>query len=253
MEDGATASGSVTTVQRVGDTIRRPTGHWTPAVHELLHFLEAAGFAGAPRVLGIDEQKREVLSFMPGETALRPWPFALLTNEGIAAVARFLRRYHAAVAAFTPSANAQWYVPDARWEAGQIIRHGDFGPWNMIWQGDELVGVIDWDFAEPGFPLEDVAQMAWYLAPLRGDAHFAEAGFEHVPDVKERLRVMCAAYGASPRSVLQALQELQKKEAQRLLDLCRGIEPWASFAARGDAEQLAAETLWLERNMARLN
>lgn len=41
IEDGATDKGSVTTVRRVGDTIRRPVGEWTPAVHALLTHLES--------------------------------------------------------------------------------------------------------------------------------------------------------------------------------------------------------------------
>ncbi len=42
------------TVLRTGGTVRRSTGHWTPAVHELLMHLEAVGFDGAPRVFGVD-------------------------------------------------------------------------------------------------------------------------------------------------------------------------------------------------------
>ena len=49
------ADGSMTTVVRVGDTVRRPVGRWTPAVHSLLRHLEAVGFEGAPRVLGFDD------------------------------------------------------------------------------------------------------------------------------------------------------------------------------------------------------
>jgi len=35
-------------VVRVGDTVRRPVGSWTPAVHALLNHLHRAGFRGAP-------------------------------------------------------------------------------------------------------------------------------------------------------------------------------------------------------------
>ena len=41
-------------VVRVGRTVRRPVRPHTAAVHGLLGHLEAAGFDGAPRVLGID-------------------------------------------------------------------------------------------------------------------------------------------------------------------------------------------------------
>jgi hypothetical protein len=41
-------------------------GPHSPFVHRLLRHLEAAGFDGAPRVLGIDGREREVLSFLDG-------------------------------------------------------------------------------------------------------------------------------------------------------------------------------------------
>jgi hypothetical protein len=36
---------------RHGDRVRRPTGPWSPAVHEYLRHLASAGFEGSPRVL----------------------------------------------------------------------------------------------------------------------------------------------------------------------------------------------------------
>jgi hypothetical protein len=67
-------SGNVSAVARVGDTVGRSTGPWTPAVHALLRHLEHAGFDGALRVLGIDERGREVLTYVPGEVLHRARP-----------------------------------------------------------------------------------------------------------------------------------------------------------------------------------
>ena len=58
--------GTFTTLAKVGNTVRRSIGPWTPAVHALLRHLERVGFNGAPRVLDIDAQGREVLTYMPG-------------------------------------------------------------------------------------------------------------------------------------------------------------------------------------------
>jgi hypothetical protein len=46
--DGGNIDGAV----RVGDTVRRAAGPWTPAVHALLAHLVAKAFPGAPRPLG---------------------------------------------------------------------------------------------------------------------------------------------------------------------------------------------------------
>ena len=73
-------------VVRVGDTVRRPTGPWTPAVHALLVHLNAVGFCGAPRPLGFDEQGREVLSY--------PW-YAWMLVAAATAVSVALNVAHA--------------------------------------------------------------------------------------------------------------------------------------------------------------
>jgi hypothetical protein len=61
---------------RIGDTVRRVPGRWTPSVHALLRHPEAVGFDRAPRALGLDDHGREVLSYLDGEVvgAVRPWP-----------------------------------------------------------------------------------------------------------------------------------------------------------------------------------
>ena len=38
-----------------------------------------------------------------------------------------------------------------------VILHGDFWPGNMLWQGDQLAAVIDWEDASFGDPLRDLA------------------------------------------------------------------------------------------------
>ena len=246
LEDGSTARGSVTTVQRVGDTIRRPIGRWTPVVHALLHHLKAVGFTGAPRVLGVDALGREILSFLKGTVATRPWPAVLREEQGLAALGNWLRDYHQAVRNFVPPADARWYVPDLHWRPGQIVRHGDLGPWNTIWDHDRLVGVIDWDFVEPGNPIEDVAQLAWYAVPLRGEAQCRMAGFDQVPDLRARLQVLCKACSVTPAAVLDALAERQATEMRRTADLGqRGVAPWDAFLGRGDLHEFTAEAVWL--------
>jgi hypothetical protein len=37
-------------IVRIGETVRRPPGYWTSAVHGLLRHLESIGFEAAPRV-----------------------------------------------------------------------------------------------------------------------------------------------------------------------------------------------------------
>lgn len=48
--DGGNTGGAV----RLGDTVRRATGPWTPAVHSLLDHLQNTGFDRAPQALGLE-------------------------------------------------------------------------------------------------------------------------------------------------------------------------------------------------------
>ena len=57
---------------RVGDTVRRRPAARAEFVHQLLDLLEEADWGRAPRFLGIDEQGREVLSFIDGHVAWEP-------------------------------------------------------------------------------------------------------------------------------------------------------------------------------------
>lgn len=52
--------GNIGGAVRIGDTVRRATGPWTPAIHGLLNYLAGAGLTGVPRVHGYDERGREV-------------------------------------------------------------------------------------------------------------------------------------------------------------------------------------------------
>jgi len=60
-------------VVRIGDTVRRPLQPWSASVHELLLHLEAIGFPYTPRVRGIDDGGREVLTYIDGESGTAGW------------------------------------------------------------------------------------------------------------------------------------------------------------------------------------
>jgi hypothetical protein len=53
-------------VVRIGDTVHRPQRATAQATHALLQHLEAVGFDGAPRFLGVDARNREILSHISG-------------------------------------------------------------------------------------------------------------------------------------------------------------------------------------------
>jgi hypothetical protein len=77
--------GTLTTATRCGDTVRRPTGFWSPSVHALLRHLDEAGFSGAPRFLGIDAQGREMLTYVHGDVTIDGPPPGMHSEEALTA------------------------------------------------------------------------------------------------------------------------------------------------------------------------
>jgi hypothetical protein len=133
--------GFVNSVVRVDSTVRRSTGPWTPAVHALLRHLESVGFAESPRVRGVDAQGREVLDFLEGEVVgWTNWPNVMLESAGVGQLGALLRLYHHAVNGFEPADDAIWRNPLAP-STGELIRHGDFSPFNSVWRGGRVVGI----------------------------------------------------------------------------------------------------------------
>jgi GNAT superfamily N-acetyltransferase len=153
-------------VVRVGDTVRRPVGPWTPAVHRLLGHLERAGFEGAPRVLGV-EGDTELLSFVPGEVAVPPFP-AWSANDALPiSVARLQRSYHEAVADFRPPLDAVWGDGPASPEfAGTLVCHNDLCLENVVVVDGRAAAFIDFDFARPVDRLWDIAIALRHWAPM---------------------------------------------------------------------------------------
>jgi hypothetical protein len=79
----------------------------------------------------------------------------------LASVARWTRVFHEAVASFLHRAVAFLPVSGA-----SVIGQNDIGPYNVCLDGDELVGVFNWDSACPITPLLEPAFIAWRCVPL---------------------------------------------------------------------------------------
>jgi aminoglycoside phosphotransferase (APT) family kinase protein len=185
-------------VARVGRTVRRRTGPWTPAVHALLRYLADVGFDAAPRVLGIDAEGREVLTFIEGEDGHHARRAALHDDRALVAVGQLIRRYHDAVAEFVAPPDAQWQFQGDAPRSG-IVCHNDLAPVNTLYVNDRPRAFIDWDFAAPAPPEWDLACAAWSFVPLYDDDFCRRYGYPATPR-GPRLRRLCDAYGLANRA-----------------------------------------------------
>jgi 8-oxo-dGTP diphosphatase len=218
----ALPGGNIGGAVRIGRTVRRSAGAWTPAVHALLTHLASAGLDGIPRVLGFDEHGREVLEFLPGSVveAGTQAPDEPLLIDAM----RWLRRFHEAVADFDHP--GPWRNGDGSRKPGQITCHHDFAPYNVALStsagGDRVVGVFDWDLASPGLPLQDLAFAAWNWVPL----------WRVMPPgiTADRITVMAGAYGGRPTAADIARAVVPRIE--------RSIKVMTEGAAAGDPGML---------------
>ena len=243
-------------VVRVGRTVRRPVRPHTAAVHGLLRHLAAAGFDGAPRVLGIDAGNREVLTYLPGVVARRPRPAFATADATLAALARLLFRYHEAVAGFEPPPGAWWDGEVTRFVDGpaDIICHCDINLGNVIFQpgpdGLRPYALIDFDLARPGTRLVDIIQTLRYWAPIADPAD-RDPALRDV-DVAARITIFCEAYGLScgerARLVPVASRWLRRSRATIAQRARMRGGAWARMVDVGVGERLLRSAVWLERN-----
>jgi Phosphotransferase enzyme family len=179
-------------VHRIGDTVHRPVGPYSSAVHHLLRHLERSGFRGSPRVLGTNGHT-EVLSYIDGRVPKLPPPEWALTDEVLVTVATLLRSYHDHVVDFN-GADHRWQraVP-AQWR-GALVTHNDTNPANIVFRDGAAVALIDFDLAAPGCVAWELAVAGCFWAPLL-DPH-------DVTDSRRdqgirRFRLLLDSYGAS--------------------------------------------------------
>ena len=139
------------------------------------------GFEGAPRLLGLDEQGREVLTHIEGAVYVSPkehdGPTEILSDAKLGRAARLIRRFHDATAGTPLGGDAE------------VVCHADLGQDNIVFRGDEAVAIIDWDEdVGPGRRLLDFAHAVWCLAEI------GEQGGDVAAQAR-RVRLLCDAYG----------------------------------------------------------
>lgn len=114
--------------------------------------------------------------------------------------------------------------PDADHAGGGVLVHGDYGPNNILFDRRTVVvkGLVDWEWAHPGRPIEDLAWCEWIVRMHHpGDAHALDELFE--------------AYGDRPPWSERRAEMVRR--CQELLDMLRTL---------GDASGIAVER-WRQR------
>ena len=239
----------------INGQVHRSTGAWTPAVQALLRYLADKGFDGAPRVLGFDSQGREVLTWVEGDAPGYPFPPWMQNEAVLADLGHLLRRYHEVVADFASPLGARWRA----WlgsPGGPLIRHGDLWPSNVVFHSGRPVALIDWEFAQPGTALDDVASAAKHWVPLCSDDRAAAQGWQLPLDRRHRLQVLCDAYGLDTDERDALLPTVLRNAEFGYLSHKTwgeaGVPGFKEMWEAGSAASIRGDRAWLEHEVHRL-
>ena len=230
--------GNVNSVDFKNNVVRRRLTPTSPAIHQLLKYLEANNFPCVPRLLHFDD-KYEYLSYIPGKAIFRPWCDAIKTDIFIARLGEWLKNYHATVSNFRLKDNVSFSWGVTQPEPEMIVCHGDLGPWNCIQQDGEFRGIIDWDLARYGYEIDNIAEFVFEFIPFNPSL---KATIGQVSDtiLVQRLEVFCRAYGQiKPDEILEHIPVyLTHMNAELRSKAALGVEPFVSFVAGGIADKL---------------
>ncbi len=191
-------------VVREGGVVLRPASPHTATIHHFLTFLREEGFEAASRPLGVAEDGRERLEFIPGDVAVPPYPAWAETDMALATAAALIRRLHDVSARYVPPPDATWSTEMVDPGAGSVpadelvICHNDVCLENLVYRNQVAVGLIDFDFAAPGRRLHDLAVFARMNVPIDTDDDARLLGRRGPFDAARRLRIVADAYGLPP-------------------------------------------------------
>jgi hypothetical protein len=253
VDRAAAANAEHRPVTITGDVVTRPASAVTATVHDYLRHVRAKGlpFVPLPRALAWAGEP-------PGRNVGvggRAGGWHQHTDAGLASAARLLRAVHDAGRDWVPPEGAAWNAPEVRGDAS-VWCHGDPGPWNFVWQDQQAVGLIDWDYLHRGPRLDDVAYALQWFGPLRRDEYALEwHHFPSVPDRRHRVRVFLEAYGDLPAfdvvdavtARMQATLDLERAMAEA------GQEPPRTWVAGGSQERGADEIAWVREHRGELD
>ncbi len=231
--------GTVNRVWADGETIRRHSGPASHAVSLLCAYLNDRGLGLVPQILRYNS-RYEYQSRLPGMALMRPWPSEALSSTWLTMLGQWMRQFHLASRTFALPKGVSFQWGPKRPIVGSVVCHGDLGPWNCLLTGKRLTGIVDWELAYYGRPIEDLCSAAYTCVPLRrrADQEFPARV------TSRRLDALLKGYGRFSRATL--MRELPRYLLRNAEMIERrageGAEPFMSFVKRGLNEELRFES-----------
>jgi Ser/Thr protein kinase RdoA (MazF antagonist) len=237
-------------ITRADDRVHRPAGPWTPTVHRLLGHLHEQGFVAAPEPIELGHTL-ETVSFVPGVAGEYPWTEDIASEAALVTSARLLRHYHDAAATFPLDEDVDVWSQSVRSPVETVV-HGDFAPYNCVYDGIAAVGIIDFDTAHPGPRVWDVASAVYRFAPFTTGAVEGSTA----PTLEQRLAraaEFCRAYGLDEASRAQLAPTMVGSIVALVTTLeseaAAGNPKFISDLQHGHADLYRADVAYIEEHL----
>ncbi|MCL2322700.1 MAG: aminoglycoside phosphotransferase family protein [Oscillospiraceae bacterium] len=184
--------GNISSVSTNGSIVFKDAKSQSVTIQRLLKHLQQKGVNFCPKPLGFDDYGREMLSYVKGSTTL-DYPQVSLITERIDIVKRaalMLRELHDATLDFIRSDDDIWFLRYDGDLPKEVICHNDFAPYNVTFEDDLPIGLIDFDTACPAPRVWDIAYAAYRFIPLSKSVYDCNLGkyrdYDEDKDCEER-------------------------------------------------------------------
>lgn len=215
-------------VVKIGNTVHRPLNSNSEYIHQLLQLLEQKQYPYSPRYLGIDENGREILTFIKGDIARGDIQW---TNEQLIHITKMIKQFHDATEGCKLT------------EGKEVVCHNDLAPWNLVIQNSQPVAFIDFDDSKPGYRIYDFAYFLWTFLDLRNGTS--------VEEQVRRIKLLNKEYGEfNSKDLINAIIKQQKKILKKRRSLAKKAKSLEEREfSKGKIKEIEGEMKWVKKNL----
>lgn len=145
--------------------VHRPAHPWSKTTREIVGACRNNGLEYVPQWLGTDAKGNEVFEYIEGTVGHDPLTPSFLCDRLLQSAGRSLRQFHDACASLVLRGDLIWQFEAM--EPQQVVCHGDFAPYNCVFEDGRLVGLFDFDAARIGPRSWELSYALYRFVPLR--------------------------------------------------------------------------------------